>query len=33
MDLQPDAARKLATQLNKLADAAEQLPPSAVDPS
>jgi hypothetical protein len=33
MDLQPDAARELATQLNKLADAAEQLQPSPVDPS
>ncbi len=26
MDLQPDAARKLAIELNKLADAADQLP-------
>ena len=33
MDLQPDAARELASQLNKLADAVEQLQPSAVDPS
>ena len=33
MDLQTDAARELATQLNKLADAAEQLQPSPVDPS
>jgi hypothetical protein len=33
MDLQPDAARELATQLNKLADAAEQLQPSPGDPS
>jgi hypothetical protein len=33
MDLQPGAARELATQLNKLADAAEQLQPSSVDPS
>jgi hypothetical protein len=26
MDLQPEAARKLAIELNKLADAADQLP-------
>src|SRR5271163_4574253 len=31
MDLQPDAARELATQLNKLADAAERSQPSTVD--
>jgi hypothetical protein len=31
MDLQPDAAREMATQLNKLADAAERLQPSADD--
>lgn len=33
MDLQPDAARQLASQLNQLADAAEQLQPSPVDPT
>jgi hypothetical protein len=33
MDHQPEAARELASQLNKLADAVEQLQPSAVDPS
>ncbi len=28
MDLQPDAARRLAVELNKLADAADQLRPA-----
>lgn len=30
MDLQPDAARKLATELNKLADAADQSQPTRI---
>lgn len=30
MGLQPDAARKLADELNKLADASEQLEPTLV---